>query len=148
MRYKKCFAKCIGSFLKAPFKKGGVGPDGYDCIGLLDALATELDLEHPIEFESWNKDNYSDLYEKDPKVASEVMLRFFDSFAEKLDINRVVAGDLIVVEQSDGVLFPALYTGSGNAVTSTIRNGVCVIHIDDLNKIKFAWRMTCRQKLQ
>ena len=148
MTHKKSFAEHVGGFLNAPFKVGGTKSDGYDCIGILEALTTKLNLKHPVEFEGWNLENYSELYQSDSEKALDVMLRFFDSFAKKLSLDRVVAGDLIVVEQADGVIFPALYTGSGNAITSSIRHGVCVFHIDDLNKIKFAWRLECQQQAQ
>lgn len=138
----KSFAECVGSFLKAPFKEGGTELDGYDCIGLVGRIAQARGMIFPEEFGMWNKENYHELYGKDPQEANETMIAFFDSFAERVNVDRIVAGDLIIVEQSEGVMFPAIYTGAGNAVTSFIKNGVSIFHLDEANKTKLAWRLT------
>ncbi len=144
----KSFAETVGAFLGISFKAGGTESDGYDCIGLVGRLCQARGLVFPEEFEGWNKDNFDLCFQQDPKKAVETMIRFFDSFATRLDINQIVAGDLIVVEQADSILFPAVYTGSGNAVTSFTKSGVSVFCFDISNKPKFAWRLKWQQQEQ
>lgn len=137
----KSFAEFVGSFLSIPFKAGGTEADGYDCLGLVCRVCQTRGLDFPERFDKWNKENYYELYRINPKKAYKLMITFFDSFAKRIDVNRIVAGDLIIVKQIDELLFPAVYVGAGNAITSFIKTGVNIFHLDKVNQIKFAWSL-------
>ena len=139
---KITFAEIIGKFLGKSFKVGGTDENGYDCIGLIGRICQARGANFPEKFEEWDVDNYFKLYQEDPKKAIEVMIRFFDSFAEWVNINRIVAGDVMVVEQSEkGIKFPAIYTGNMNAITSFTQTGVTVFPLNEANACTQAWRI-------
>lgn len=142
------FAEIVGSFLRSPYKAGGVSSEGYDCLGFVCRLCQACGRVFPENFGAFDKDNYRELYMTYPKKATQVMLEFFDSFAERIDLNRIVAGDLVVIKQNIDVLFPAVYTGSGKAVSSFINSGVTVFPTNELCQIKIAWRLKWAESLQ
>lgn len=139
---KVTFAEIIGKFLDKPFVVGGTDKNGYDCIGLIGRISQARGLDFPEKFGQWDVDNYFKLYREDPKKAIEVMFEFFDSFAKRVDINRIVAGDIIAVEQPEkGIKFPAIYTGNLHAITSFIQTGVSVFTLNEANICIDAWRV-------
>jgi len=137
----RTFADTIKNFLGVPFKEGGTSPDGYDCLGAVARICQKRDLNFPEEFGKWNIENYRELYKNGSKEYVPVMIDFFDSFAKRVNVNRIVTGDLLLIRQIDDTKFPAIYTGSRNAITSFIRTGVSVFHLDDFNRADMAWRI-------
>ena len=48
------FADVMAGFIGKPFRPGGTGPDGYDCIGLCWAVLRALGRDVPAEYAGWS----------------------------------------------------------------------------------------------
>jgi hypothetical protein len=140
------FAELIGHQLDKPYEKGATGSDSYDCLGLLASLYWETGKGFPDHFQKWDKTNYSQYYTQDEEGAIKTVIEFFDSFMQR--VPGKVAGDIMLVEQSGGKRFVAVYTGNGQGCTSFIRKGVSVFKIDAENKPIIIWRQKCQQPQQ
>ena len=139
------FAEIIGKFLGKKFKIGGTSEGGYDCLGLTGRICQLRGLDFPEKFKEWDINSYAKLYQDDPDGSIDIAFDFFNSFAEKVDINRIVAGDILIMEQpKEKIRFLALYTGNMQAITSFIRTGVSVFPINEANICTHAWRPKCQ----
>lgn len=137
------FAKKLIKFVDKPYKTGGNNQQGYDCLGLVADIQDELGKKFPRAFGEWNETNYAELYMNDRPKAEEVMIEFFDSFAKRVPVNRVLAGDIIVVRfKVDNERMPGVYVGNGNFISSFTDGGVKVFTIDQKKiEIVGAWRI-------
>ena len=136
------FAEIIGKFLGKNFKLGGVSDTGYDCLGITGRICQLRGLDFPEKFKEWDIDSYAKLYRDDPNSAMDIAFDFFNSFAKKVDINRIVAGDILIMEQpKEKIRFLAVYTGNRHAITSFMRTGVSIFGINEANICIHAWRI-------
>lgn len=141
------FAKIISKYINRPFKVGGTTLNGLDCLGILGAISTDLELQFPKEFNGITEENYYELYMKDRKNAEETLVAFFDTVGNEVSVNEIVAGDWLIINQRGRLLFPAMYVGNGNAVTSSIKEGVKVFSIEYPNTVIMARRLSkCHQQ--
>lgn len=139
---KVTFADYTGQFTNKPFAEGGIGPTHYDCMGLVYAFFVGQNKNIPCEFGEYTTINYSDLFKKDKIMAIKQMFRFFDSFAEKIEVYEKLAGDLVMVRMvSEDRLFPAIYVGNGNIMATYYDCGVKVMSCKEPVKIVRAWRI-------
>lgn len=137
----RLFAKRMRRFLDRPFKKGGTGPGGYDCLGLVAAVQDELGRRFPREYAGFSERDYWRLYEEDRERAEQTMIEFFDSFAPRVDARRLMPGDILVVRSlKNGWRFPAVYVGNGNCITSLADLGTRIIALNDSLPVVGAWR--------
>lgn len=138
----RLFAKTMRRFIDKPFRKGGTGKGGYDCLGLVAAVQEALGKPFPREFAGWTEKDYWHLYERSREEAEAMMIRFFDSFAVRVDDKRLMPGDIVVLRSAkNGWRFPAVYCGNGNCITALADLGTRVLQVTDHVPIVGAWRV-------
>lgn len=128
------FATLIGSFTNKPFSE-------CSCMGLIKTLYDELNIPFPEEFKGLTVENYMDLFRKDSEQALSIMTELFSQLGKPVPLDRLKLKDLIIVQQKDGVRFPAVYVGKDKAVASFLRKGVQVFPLNVLNKPILARRL-------
>jgi len=141
---RELLVNVVMEFLNHGFSFGGTSAHGYDCLGLVGRFAQRRGKYFPESFNDIDISNYKDVYLSDQNYIK-IMVDFFSSFAEEIDTNFISVDDLLLIEQSNGQQFPAIYIGGCNAISSFIRSGVKIFRIDKDNAVKRAWRL-CQQK--
>jgi hypothetical protein len=124
---KKSFAEIMVKFIGKPFKHGGFGPDGYDCIGLDYAYLVEAGkaANLVINLGEWRLDNYHELDRRtDHTEAHQKLLEIFMANGREVPVGEQVAGDPVIIKDKSGDLYPAIYTGNGNFMTAFKNTGV------------------------
>lgn len=135
---KKTFADLTAQFVGKPFRAGGQGPDGYDCLGFVYAFLREQGkADHlKIEFGRWNLDNYHDYYRCDRIAAeSQTLFEVYEANGVEIHVGMQIAGDPVIVRTAAGHFFPGIYAGNGHVLASFVDAGVRTVTID--NKILF-----------
>lgn len=137
------FVNIMKKYIGKPFKKGGLGNGGYDCIGFIYSaqkdLGNEIPDHHGLDVTSTN---YYHLYEpKNRKEGYRIMYEWFDSFAKETPITHLLAGDIVVFyQEKTDLLFPSIYIGNGKYITSSVSMGVTAFIPDENQKPMKAWR--------
>jgi hypothetical protein len=124
--------KEIRKYRGTPFKYGGYGADGNDCIGFVHRFFTNMGVNMPDGVAEGNKENYSEIYLSDPDRADELLLAYFDVMpGVEVHPQEVLAGDAIIVRHERyHHLMPAVYGGNGIAITSFLRSEVKTFSLD------------------
>jgi hypothetical protein len=123
------FATRIKSYLRKPFKEGACGPDAYDCVGLIYAFLKDSGKQVPDTFGCWDLDNYYTLA-RGNKIREKAILRdWLESLGEK--VNNRLAGDLLLIQDTNNILFPAIYIGNCRCLTVIRERGVSVLFLDN-----------------
>lgn len=109
----------------------------YTCMGFLHAIYTDFGIDVPDSFEDLSLDNYMYAYRRDPRNIQIKMLKLIRSLGKPSSTITPSIGDLLVVAQNTcranvipPGLFPAIYTGKGQALTSFRRTGVSMFALD------------------
>lgn len=140
------FAKVINKYIGKKFKKGGYGSDaiGLDCIGLIYSIQKDLGKDIPDYYgNDINAENYYHLYEPDKiKEGYRIMQEWFNTFAEEIDVTKILSGDIVLFEQKKtDILFPSIFIGNGKYITSTVNSGVISLIADENHQPVKAWRV-------
>jgi cell wall-associated NlpC family hydrolase len=137
------FYKKLLQFIDQPFKEGGIGPGGYDCLGLIGRVQESLGKEFPHSFEDIDEQNYSELYKADRVGAEEKLIQFLTSFCKEIPTSAMKPGDIILVKShKNGFRFPGIYVGNMNYITSFSDAGVKVFPLaSDKVELLKAWRL-------
>ena len=137
----KKFAEITGKYINKSFKE-------YSCMGFLYAFYTELGVFVPNSFEDLTLDNYASSYKKDPRETQIRMLKLIRSLGKPSKATLPHLADLLVIAQNTtrkGVikpgLFPAVYVGKGQAISSFIGAGVTTFELDKNQRPIVARRM-------
>jgi len=133
----KTFARESLDYLNKPFKAGGIGPDAFDCFGIIYSHLKKH-IEVPEEFNGVLLSSYADLFMEDSKEALENMIAFLDSCCNRESFP--LAGDILLLQQED-IWVPALSAGDGNVITSFISKGVRVFKATKIFNIIIIWRI-------
>lgn len=113
----KNLEKYIRKYRGVPFKLGGLGMDGLDCIGLLYRFYTDMGVEMPDSVGEANKDNYAQICDEDKSKTAKLLTEYFDLFGEEVSPMEVMSGDAIIIRHGKTKrLFPAIYGGNGIAI--------------------------------
>lgn len=137
------FYKKLTKFIDRPFKLGGTGTGGYDCLGLIGRIQEDLGKEFPHFFGDIDENNYAELYQKDRVAAEEKLIEFLSSFCKEVPTNSVRPGDIILIRSvKNGFRFPGVYVGNLNYITSFSDAGVKVFPLSN-EKVTLlkAWRL-------
>lgn len=120
-----------------PFAHNGHGRAGYDCMGLIHAYLSEMGTENLVdEFQGITLDNYTDFYLEDRETANQVLLNLFDVLGEPVDLTAFVAGDILIVQEDENLLYPAIYAGNGNIMSAFAGLGVRVVPLEKRTIVK------------
>ncbi len=117
-----------------------------NCLGLIHDMYENFGIEFPTDYghlhAGTNIGNYMDLFEADPKEAIRLMLELFKTLGQPIKTNRYKIGDLLAVRQPDGVVYPAVYVGFDQAISSFLETGVAVFRLDPANRVILARRFS------
>lgn len=139
---KQTFADFAGQFTNKKFKQGGIGQNGYDCMGLVYDFLKKKGDSPPSYFEGLTLENYFTFFDTNRLAAIKKMFEYFDSFAERIDVNEKIAGDIVIVKgEGETDVFPGIYVGNGNILASYIDCGVKVLTCKGTFKVIRAWRV-------
>jgi len=137
----KKFAEITAKYIDKPFKQ-------YTCMGFLYAFYTELGVSVPDRFEDLTLKNYMEKYRIDPRGIQIKMLKLIRSLGKASKATLPHLGDMLVISQNTTKknvippgLFPAVYVGKGQAMTSYLRTGITTFAIDRNNRAIVARRM-------
>lgn len=123
------FAGKMQKYLGKPFREGATGPDAFDCVGFIYRYLKDEGRDVPDTFQSWTLADYFDLA-RGPKDREVGKLReWLLTLGAEIPVGQIVAGDLILVDMSNGIQFAALYAGNRNAITVINRDGVRVFSL-------------------
>lgn len=120
----KTLAEIIGTHLREQ--------NGYSCIGLVSRVMDELGRPLPREILGYDlrADEWMALWRDNRAEAERMLQEGFASIGEAVEVSRVSTGDVILVrENTQGQIFPALYCGNGNALSAFVRTGHRVFRI-------------------
>lgn len=135
------FAKEMSQYTGKKFKEGGIGPDEYDCVGLVIAYLRNNGKEVPDAWEEWSTSDYFALARGRKDKEIEVLKKWVTGLGTIIDPNQVLAGDIVLIDGGQGLIFPAIYSGKNNAI-GAFTSGVRVFGIRGKIKIFLAvrWR--------
>jgi len=124
------FAERIGEYLGKPFRRGGRGPEDYDCYGFVHSFGRGMGWEIPEAQGDYTIDTWQDLYDRDPVAAEEIMIAALTGAGDPVESARIVAGDILVLRHPSGGRYPAVYAGGGLVAASFLGAGVRTIRFD------------------
>jgi len=117
-------------------------------MGFLHAIYHELGVDVPDRFEDLTLGNYLAHFRRDPYGTQLRLLAMVRSLGQPSSARQPHLGDLLVVSENTtraGVIrpgfFPAIYTGSGQAMASFLKKGVAAFRLDRHNRPIVARRM-------
>ena len=113
----------------------------YGCIELVVTVLAEMGRPLPVAVDGIDAVNYRDLVASDIKKALVAMLRAVRQIGHPSSTKYPSIGDLLVVMQHDGGLFPAVAVGNGMGIASFIRAGVSIFSLDKYNRPIMARRV-------
>ena len=120
-----------------------IGSDYQDhgCLKFCYLFLQDLGRHPPKRVGDWGVDNYTELVAADIRGAQRVMLKSFIKIGRRASARYPALGDLLVVNQKNAVMFPAVYVGGGKAIASFIKKGVMVFRLDGANRVVLARRV-------
>lgn len=136
------FVSMIKRYIDKPFVPGGIGPDSYDCMGLVYAYCRDMQKPIPDTFEDLTLDNYAEFYMANKEKVEKVLVDYFGTIGTEVNVKEIIAGDLLVMNTGGGTLFPAIYCGNNKFITSYIDVGVLVYEFTPQTFPVLARRMT------
>jgi cell wall-associated NlpC family hydrolase len=140
---KRTFADISAQFIDRPFREGGRGPDGYDCLGFCHAFLVAAGKAAAIVTEQGeiNIDNYHHYYRQDIEAAEAAMFTVFARMGSPVALPDVLAGDLVIVRNDLGRHYPGICAGNGHIMASFVNAGVRVVSTGDKVEIVKARRL-------
>ncbi len=134
--------KIMQHFLVKPFKAGGTGPGGYDCLGFVAAFYEMRGIKIPRKFAQYNEQNYSESYLTDREAAEQILIEYFDSFAIPIKVEFTLAGDAVLFRsERDHLLFISIYLGNNQYASSFVKHGIMIFGPDSKTTSVRAWRV-------
>jgi hypothetical protein len=125
-----------------PYKAGGQGLNGMDCFTLILDYLRKLGENIPsdIKYKGYTLESYYSAYEKNPDVL-DVGIEFIASKTQKISTSKIIAGDILVITNKDGVKSTVIDGGNGNIIAATKRFGVTILNRSHFEVIRaFRWQ--------
>lgn len=101
----------------------------------------DLGLAFPEEFAGVTREDYLAQWRRRRRGMESLLLRFARTIGAPVEVGRPRRWDLLVLMGATRSVYPAVYTGRGYFLTSTLREGVVVCPIDRRNRPLMARRM-------
>jgi len=110
---KISLVRLTANYLNVPYKLGGKNrEEGLDCVSFIKATAKERGIDTPDTFAGLTLENYTELWEKDKKLAVQTIVEWLSSWCEKVDSNLSFVGDyLLVKDKVSGGMSVGLHSG-------------------------------------
>ena len=136
------FADVLAPFVDKPFRPGGTGPDGYDCVGLCWAVLRALGMDVPDEYAGWSVQGagYVEWAKRDRAAADALVRKMMETVGEAVEPGYILPGDLILVDFAGLAETLAVYCGNDVAVTSTPKTGVRAFNLSRKMRVVAARR--------
>jgi hypothetical protein len=101
----------------------------------------DLGVEFPEAFEGVTRDDFLERWRQERRGLESLMLRFFQTVGKPADSRRPRRWDLLACMGRTRAVFPAVCTGRGQAIASTIKEGVVIIPLTKINRPIMARRL-------
>ena len=114
-------------YVGCPYKLGGnTCEEGFDCLSLIFAIASDLNL--PIKESYWGVtlSSYSELWQSQPEKAKRLLLRFISSLGKAVPVEKAFVGDLLILD-TGGELLVAMHAGHDLILSAFTDIGVNLI---------------------
>ena len=136
------FADVMAGFIDKPFRPGGTGPDGYDCVGLCWAVLRALGRDVPDEYGGWSVagGGYAEWAAANRPAADALVREMMERVGEPVAPLYILPGDLLLIDCAGLGETLAIYCGNGVAVTSTPKTGVRAFNLSRRMRIVAARR--------
>lgn len=134
-------AKELAKMHGVKFKRGGTDLEGFDCLGGIYYLMNRMGRKMPDRFGEWNATNYYLLDEKEKGVVIQTAIEYFDSFAQKVKPEFVIALDVIIVRARHSDPYLAVYGGNEVMITTTMDSYIRTLAKKPWHEIMHAWRI-------
>jgi cell wall-associated NlpC family hydrolase len=132
-KIKNPMYKVVGNLLGRPYLLGGDGKKigkPFDCLGMFVEFYRWRFSKYPYDEETKKKydiDNYVKIYQQDKELAAVKFKALLGECLIKLDSNRPLAGDCVLME-SDGVTSFGIYCGNGKVLVTSEATGCCMMN--------------------
>jgi len=123
------FATKMTKYLEKPFREGGTGPDGYDCVGLIYRYLRDSGKDIPDTFRQWDRHTHFHLARGSKKIEKSVLRDWLLSLGREIPVNEIIAGDVLLLKFIADVT-PAIYLGNGKVLTVFAHKGVSPLQMN------------------
>lgn len=120
-------AVATSKYIDKPFEK-------YGCVELVVGLMRDIGRPLPDEVDGLTVHNYQRLVDTNLAAAEKKLFSCFCKIGQPSNCEYPSIGDLLVVRQRSGRMFPAVCVGPGLGIASFTRKGVKVFAIDKYNR--------------
>ncbi len=110
-----------------------------DCVNLLRLVYEPLGASLPTEFEGLTWETYAERWKKAPDYS--LVERFLMGLGRPIEPNYLLPGDLLIISDMTGGVFPAIALINSKAVTVDRKIGVMVFPTHVLREIKAVRRI-------
>lgn len=134
---KTSFAAVVKQFIEEPFVPGGKTQGGFDCLGFVYAFFVAWGKGDKLitVFGDLDLTNYHCAYpDMTPDEIKDRLMEIYEANGREIKLGWQIAGDALIVETPQGV-FPAIYAGNGNILSSFRDAGVRVVKLTKDMKI-------------
>jgi cell wall-associated NlpC family hydrolase len=120
------FTKKTYQFINKPWKLGGDGKEGWDCISSIKSFFESCGIELPKEFKGWTWENYCARWERGEGMT--IFKEFLLSLGHSVSIDQIQRGDIIVLEKND-LVSCGLYVGNAHMQVIPKEYGTTIVPI-------------------
>lgn len=114
---KRTVAEIIGDFANKPASHTHNDPvNGYSCLGFCYHALKALGKNPPYGDDEVNIDNYEKLYPSGEQRTFDRLIEFTKTMGKEVRPAAALTGDFILLKDRRGHIFPAIYTGNGQAM--------------------------------
>ena len=117
-----------GRYLGMPFSE-------MPCLELVYRIYTDIGVDFPDHYIDVTREDFLARWRKKRKGMESLMMRFFREIGNPGNVSNPKRFDLLACFGQTRAVFPAVYTGRGHAITSTIKEGVCVVPVKHMNRV-------------
>jgi cell wall-associated NlpC family hydrolase len=124
------FADLSMEFIGAPFCAMGTSKEeGYDCFTLVRTYLKRsgFDLPDNYECDGFNFKNYYKLWSKNPEKGIEVMCKFLEEYAGRIELKDIQIGDIMIVKNFTNHVNAGIYGGNDKIIAADIKYGVIAL---------------------
>ena len=112
----------------------------HDCLSVIIYFCDAWGITIPDEFEGYTRENYAELYNKDPEATKEVFIKFISALGKSIDPKRAAAGDFLITEyKKQKSIF--IHGGRGTGISAFTDKEIDVVSLKPYKILKaYRWR--------